>query len=178
MQMANNGLLDLVQLVAHGRQTRQEGQRGGVMAKEKDAAIVRQLGEGGYHVVEMFVAEPVPFLAFVRQGVVLKDWQGDQRGDDANHAVVAEGKLPERLKAELFARAVPTSQPHPAAPPEKAELAQLVVTIIGLEAAGESGAQPAQAVAGALAGARVAHPERDRVAGVIAVGDQVIESAG
>ena len=58
---------------------------------------------------------------------------------------------------------------------ERGDLAQLVVAVIGAEVGAEPLAQLLQALARALEGGIVAQPDEGAVAGVIAIGDHVIE---
>ena len=70
---------------------------------------------------------------------------------------------------------MPTGQAHAAAPGEHGDLAQLVVAVIGAEVGAESLAELVQALPRALAGGIVAQADEGGVAGVIAVGDDVVE---
>ena len=123
----------------------------------------------------MFGPQSLPFGPFGGQHFRFEHRQGDEGGDEPQQGVTADVELPEGGQAEFFPRAVPTGQAHAAPPAEHGDFAELVVAVIGAEVGAEALAELLQAFPRALAGRVVAQPDEGGVAGVIAVGDDVIE---
>ena len=116
-----------------------------------------------------------PFRSFGREDVRAEGGQCDNRRRDANKDIVADFKLPERFDAQVLRRAAPACEAHAAIRAREADLAEFVVADDGAEPARELSAKLLQAFARAFEGGVIADADVKGIAGVIAVGDNVVE---
>src|SRR5208282_2309712 len=175
VQMADGSLFELRELCADALLAPEEGQGGGVVAEEQEALARLEGIERAADVGEVLGAEAFPFGPLGGQGVGPENREGDKRRDKTQENIAADFQPPEGLQAYFLAGAAPTGQAHAAVAAEHGDLAQFVVAEVQAQVGAESLAELAEALSDALAGRIVAQTDEGRVAGVIAIGDDVIE---
>src|ERR1041385_2977959 len=178
VQMADDGLLDLPDLVADRVVVPEERKGRGIVRKKEDALLRFQTGERRADILEVPRAELFPRSPLFRQGVPEIDRQRDERRRNADQNITPELEAPERFETELAAGALEARHAHSAAAADKAELAEFMVADGRAETRAETAAQFAETFPRALAGGGVADADETRVAGVIAIGHDVVGRAG
>src|SRR5205085_5270762 len=118
--------------------------------------------------------QPLPFRTLLRQGVGFKHRPGNQRGDDPHQHILSDTQLPKRPQTQTALSRMPARQGHSSAAAKKADFAQFVIAKVCPQPLAKGTSESVQPLARALTGGIVADSNIERIARIIAIGNDVI----
>lgn len=176
MQVADDGAFDLMKPALNGRLAIQKGEGCGVVTEQDHSLIRAQLSERVANFGEVSFAKGLPFRGFVGKSFAVVNRPRDERRGDTHQKMASGLNLPEWFESEFSGGASPAFETGSAEPAGLTHLSQFMISNREVQAVAETMTKRVETKPGTLHRRIVAQPDKERVAGKVAIGDDDIRN--